>query len=434
MKRVRIQTGFVGIVTKNQEYRRALTKGAYLLGFGENVELFDVNKAFVHENLELHILLEDKQLADMLHVVDVKAFEVVMVYKDGVFSQVLEHGKYAYWKSHIQYQFKVLGKGLIERCDTEQELLFKTGALDEYAEILSVADHELALVYINGHFSHSLTAGFYVYWKGYVDFQFTLCDLSKIDITEEVNFSAVKKVGTIQHIRTVKVESFEKAVLFANGNQHAVLSSGLYHYWKNEIELEVRRADMRLRQLEVSGQEILTKDKAAVRINYDAQYQVIDVEKALLNSKDYEKQLYMAVQLALREYVGMFTLDELLEKKESAAEYIGAALTTRAAQLGVKVTDSGIRDIILNGDMKDIMNQVLIAQKRAQANTISRREETASTRSLLNTAKLMEDNAMLFKLKEMEYVEKIADKINNITVSGGNQVAEQLRMLFGTSE
>ena len=38
------------------------------------------------------------------------------------------------------------------------------------------------------------------------------------------------------------------------------------------------------------------------------------------------------------------------------------------------------------------------------------KEETASTRSLLNTAKLMEDNMMLFKLKEMEYVEKIADK------------------------
>jgi hypothetical protein len=64
------------------------------------------------------------------------------------------------------------------------------------------------------------------------------------------------------------------------------------------------------------------------------------------------------------------------------------------------------------------MNGVLIAEKKAQANIIMRREETASTRSLLNTAKLMEENAMLWKLKEMEYVEKIADKISNISVSG----------------
>jgi hypothetical protein len=77
------------------------------------------------------------------------------------------------------------------------------------------------------------------------------------------------------------------------------------------------------------------------------------------------------------------------------------------------------------------MNQVIIAEKQAQANVIMRREETASTRSLLNTAKLMEENAVLFRLKEFEYIEKIAEKINQITLSSGNgQIIEQLRELF----
>ena len=80
----------------------------------------------------------------------------------------------------------------------------------------------------------------------------------------------------------------------------------------------------------------------------------------------------------------------------------------KAEALGVEVAGFGIRDIILPGDVKEIMNGVLVAEKKAQANIIMRREETASTRSLLNTAKLMEENAMLWKLKEMEYVEKIA--------------------------
>jgi hypothetical protein len=77
-----------------------------------------------------------------------------------------------------------------------------------------------------------------------------------------------------------------------------------------------------------------------------------------------------------------------------------------------------------------IMSQVLVAEKRAQANIITRREETASTRSLLNTAKLMEDNNMLYKLKEMEYVEKIADKIGEISVSGNGTLIEQLKQIF----
>ena len=107
-----------------------------------------------------------------------------------------------------------------------------------------------------------------------------------------------------------------------------------------------------------------------------------------------------------------------------------ATLKDKAFNLGVEVKDCGVRDIILPGEMKEIMNQVLVAQKKAEANVIMRREETASTRSLLNTAKLMEENSMLFKLKEMEYVEKIADKINSISLSGGNQIVDQLKDIF----
>jgi regulator of protease activity HflC (stomatin/prohibitin superfamily) len=136
------------------------------------------------------------------------------------------------------------------------------------------------------------------------------------------------------------------------------------------------------------------------------------------------------MQLALREFIGTLTLDELLEKKESIGVYILSSLKDKVYNLGIEIRDCGVRDIILPGEVREIMNQVLVAQKKAEANVIMRREETASTRSLLNTAKLMEDNAMLFKLKEMEYVEKIADKINSISLSGGNQIVDQLKDIF----
>jgi regulator of protease activity HflC (stomatin/prohibitin superfamily) len=194
--------------------------------------------------------------------------------------------------------------------------------------------------------------------------------------------------------------------------------------------IQVFKADMRQMTQEVNGQEILTKDKAAIRINFSTQYHITDVQKALLENKDHEKQLYMLTQLALRSYVGGLTLDELLENKESVSDYIVSRLKTEISDLGIAVDHCGIKDVILPGEMKEIMNQVMIAQKQAQANTITRREETASTRSLLNTAKLMEDNQMLYKLKEMEYLERIADRIGDITVSGNGQVVDQLRQIF----
>ena len=42
----------------------------------------------------------------------------------------------------------------------------------------------------------------------------------------------------------------------------------------------------------------------------------------------------------------------------------------------------------------------------------------------------MEDNEMLFKLKEMEYVEKIAEKVGEITVNGNGNMVKQLKEMF----
>jgi regulator of protease activity HflC (stomatin/prohibitin superfamily) len=79
----------------------------------------------------------------------------------------------------------------------------------------------------------------------------------------------------------------------------------------------------------------------------------------------------------------------------------------------------GVKDIILPGDMKEILGKVVEAEKVAQANVIRRREETNATRSLLNTAKVMENNPTALRLKELEALEKVTEKIGNISVFGG---------------
>lgn len=362
MKRIRINTGKVGLVFRNGNYKRVVTEGAYWLLPNEEVFQYDMAKPF-HSAVELSLLLKDEALASMLIVIDVKDNEIVLQYENGNFRSVLVPGRYAFW-------------------------------------------------------------------KGVIDYSFVRADLSKIDITENIDLEAAKRKELVPYIRVCKIDSYEKGILFVDNKLNKVLGPGEYYFWKNAKELSVLKIDLRQLQLEISGQEILTKDKASLRINFFAQYKVVDIVKALIENKDYEKQLYILIQLALREFIGTMTLDELLEKKESVSTYVMALLKDKALGLGVEIKDCGVRDVILPGDMKEIMNQVLVAQKKAEANVIMRREETASTRSLLNTAKLMEENSMLFKLKEMEYVEKIADKINSISLSGGNQMIDQLKEIF----
>lgn len=312
-------------------------------------------------------------------------------------------------------------------------ILLKNEELAGHLHFVEVFDGEIVLKYENGNFKGVLTPGRYAFWKGVTDYIFVKADLRKIDITEDIDINTLLRAELVPYVRSVTVEPFQKGLLYIDGKYEKTIETGEYYFWKNATKIHVAKVDLRQQQLEISGQEMLTRDKAALRVNFFAQYKVVDIIKAINENKEYEKQLYILMQLALREFIGTLSLDEILENKDSISKYVKEALKDKSADLGVEIKDCGVRDIILPGEVKDIMNQVLVAQKKAQANIITRREETASTRSLLNTAKLLEENEMLFKLKEMEYVEKIADKINNISLSGGNQVINQLKEIFSSS-
>ena len=297
-------------------------------------------------------------------------------------------------------------------------------------KIIEVKDGEIILLYENGSLKDVLNVGQYAFWIDIADREFQKVNLMKVEITEDISKTILENVRMRNYVRKFIVSNQHKGLLLIDGKLTKVLEAGTYYFWNSETSIEVKSADMRMQQMEIAGQELLTKDKAMLRINFYVRFQVENIEKALMENKEYDKQLYILMQLALREFVGALMLDELLLKKDSVGKEILENLGDKAEDLGLKASDAGIRDVILTGEMKEIMNQVLIAEKKAQANSIMRREETASTRSLLNTAKLMEENEVLWKLKEMEYMEKIADKIGDITVSGNSNILSQLKEIF----
>ena len=365
----------------------------------------------------------------MFKSVKIYPHQVGLVFEKNHFVDVLTEGTHWVWNKQVGTY------------DTTQEfippvdlnILIENEKLNALLNLVTVKDNEITMIFKDGNFQKTLKPGRYAFWKGISKYEFQTYDLNELEVPKAVEKKFVNSASGF-YIRTYFVESYEEGLLMVDGNFVRKLKPGRYDFWKNEHTISVLKTDLRTQQLEVSGQEILTKDKAALRINFQLQYKVTDIVKALIETKDVAKQLYLLMQMALREYVGTLTLDELLAKKENIKDFILESAETKAKSMGTEIIACGIRDIILPGDVKEIMNQVLVAEKKAQANTIMRREETASTRSLLNTAKLMEDNAMLWKLKEMEYVEKIADKVNSISVAGGGQVLDQLKEIFGASK
>ncbi len=169
----------------------------------------------------------------------------------------------------------------------------------------------------------------------------------------------------------------------------------------------------------MSGQEILSKDKVSLRLNLAASFRVVDAAAAFTAVTDFGDFLYKELQFGLREAVGTKTLDELLASKEGLGQAIEGQVRERVAEYGLELSSVGVKDIILPGEMKTLLNQVVEAEKQAQANLIRRREETAATRSLHNTARMLERSPTLLRLKELEALEKVTERIDKLTVYGG---------------
>ncbi|MDX8532383.1 slipin family protein [Mesorhizobium sp. VK25A] len=208
-------------------------------------------------------------------------------------------------------------------------------------------------------------------------------------------------------------------LLFVDGVFARTLEAGVHAFWNVGRMVQVKVVDIKRQSLDVAGQEMLTRDRVTIRVNIAAEYRVVDPAKAVSTVKDFSEALYRALQYAFRKTLGALTLDQILDKKVMVDEDAAAKVREDMAAIGVEVSDIALKDVILPGDMREILNQVVAAEKQAEANVIRRREETNATRSLLNTAKVMAENPVMLRLKELEALEAIAGKVERLTVHNG---------------
>jgi regulator of protease activity HflC (stomatin/prohibitin superfamily) len=158
-------------------------------------------------------------------------------------------------------------------------------------------------------------------------------------------------------------------------------------------------------------------------------FRVADAALAVTTVESYSQALYRQAQLALRAVVGTRDLEAFLAGKDEVVAELENLLRKRATELGLEIREAGIRDVILPGEMKEILNRVVEAKKRAEAILLTRREETAAMRMQANTAKIFESSPTLMKLKELEVLEKVAEKANLTVVLGDGGLSERVMKL-----
>src|SRR6185312_4807868 len=269
----------------------------------------------------------------------------------------------------------------------------------KYFVIEQIGYSEVGVVYKSGKLSGVLAPGTrQLYWRGAIEVRVDRQDISEsFELTKGLAKLLVRAkqplaTSVAEAVSAAEVPDTAIGLLLVDGELAQVLQPGLHAFWKYQRALKIELVDRRVQAMEVAGQEILTRDKVSLRVNLTALWQVLDAVKARSTLSNFVEFLYKELQFALREAVGGRTLDELLGDKGALDREVGEAVRAKVEEHGLAVRSVGVKDVILPGEMKTILNQVVEAEKVAQANLIRRREETAATRSLLNTARLMDEN------------------------------------------
>jgi regulator of protease activity HflC (stomatin/prohibitin superfamily) len=348
--------------------------------------------------------------------------ERVLVIRKRRFAELLEPGE--------RWMF-TLGRGIELDRRNVRELVYagewadyiansRPEVAERYFTVIETSDAQVALVSVDGRLSRVIGPSSRVlFWKGTVNVTFERIDARANPEVPASLLPALGRLGRESAATFAVVEEGKRGLVYLDGRLVRELGPGSYGFWNVVSTPRIEVLEVRRQTVEVAGQEILTSDKVTLRVNISAVYEIVNVTSARAGVKDVAEYLYRALQIAVRQSLGKRTLEQALAEKTDIDEAVSAEVRREMEAYGVRVSVIALKDIILPGDIRDILNQVVAAEKQAQANLIRRREETAATRSLLNTAKLMEENPLLVRLKELETLEKIAEKVEKITVVGG---------------
>ena len=315
------------------------------------------------------------------------------------------------------------------------DVLIKDPQVASDLMVLNVQGSERAVIFENGRALTIVGPGRHAFWKTIKTIEAEVFSTEEMPVRSKQLNEILARPEASRFLQGIVTSPDEEVLIYRSGKPvDRVQNGGRFVFWKTSENVTWKSVEIRERTLEVASQDILTKDKVSLRLSLVLGWRVIDVDKSLQAVADPEKVLYRDAQLALRKAVSNRTIDKVLEDKESMDTEIRQYVERRATSFGAEVLSVGVRDIILPGDMKEILNRVIEAEREAQANLIKRREETAAARSQANTAKLYAANPFLAKMKELELVGEMLAKTRTTLVLSSKNLPEGLRGLVDSGE
>ncbi|MEO1082609.1 MAG: slipin family protein [Acidobacteriota bacterium] len=394
------------------------------VGRSVRLELFDVREPYLKAP-DLELIVKSGLLETELTWFRLQDHERGLVWIDGRLDRAVGGGLHALWSSFYRVHHESFSTHDVFLSHRDLDVIVTGGVAKEDSQTLDIPDGQRVLAWVDGCFHRVLGPGRHLLWRSSKALR-----LETVEVGDgyflHADLETILSVGAPGALEKVTVDAEHQGLAYRDGRFDRTLAPGLHAFWRGVADFDVRSVDLRERMLDINGQEVMTADKVTLRLNAVVTFRVADALTAVQASRDHEQALYREAQLALRAVVGSRELDLLLTEKERVTAELDGDVRRKAGALGLEVLSLGLRDVVLPGEMRTLMNRVTEAHKAAEANLIARREETQAMRSQANTARIFESNPTLMKLRELEVLEKVAERADLKVVLGEGGLADRL--------
>ena len=210
------------------------------------------------------------------------------------------------------------------------------------------------------------------------------------------------------------VKQYERGVLFTLGKFSGVMQPGL------RIVIPViqswERMDMRVKTVDIPSQECVSKDNVSLKVNAVLFYKVETADKAVLEVEAFNFAVSQLAQTTMRNIVGEFELDEILQKRETISDKIQQIVDEDTDPWGIKVVKIEIKDIELPDTMKRAMAQQAEAERDRRARVTLALGEQQAAQKLAEAGKIIGKEPAALQLRLFQTMSDIASEKNSTII------------------
>jgi len=434
---IKIKDYELGLHYKEGLFVGVKTPGSHRISWGSDERIDVIDRRVAYQPREDDVTLHSSgKLGDYAYSWrnTHKFADIVLI--DGEFLRVHREGTMILWRGFQTCQYRELSFlvpfSSVDYLQNARDAgcFAADGELSKDGELIDLADNQRALVWVEGRFHSILGPGLHALWTKRMKIRFESVEAGSARFQHKELNTITESASASNFLSAHTISEGEAGVVLFEGKYQETLEPGVHVYWKNTGGRAVKSISMKEQAIDIAGQEIMTADKVSLRMNAVMTVVVSDPLKTIRVSEDAKQSLYREAQLALRSAVGTRELDTLLSDKQSLADELMKDLAGLATSFGYTLKSFGIRDLILPGEMKDLLNRVTEAKKASEAALITRREETAAARMQANTAKILSSNPELMRLRELEALTQIAEKTQLTVVLGEGGLVEKLTKML----